>query len=142
MSNRLTCPVCGSTTALGQIKCFKCSYRPRIYGRNYLFETVGIDKSQQDRITIPSDVIFNPSEFHIDALRWLYTYQVYKDTIIKEKIGYFPKWNRVFIPTFNQENKLAFYQLRDPNYKEDDQPKDGFNIKYLTFGNSKDCYSY
>lgn len=133
MGNRSVCPLCASPTALGNIICFKCGYKPTFYKRTYIYDTLGVDKEDQSKLKIPKDIIFNPNEFHIQALKWLYSCQIYKDIIIKYKFGYLPSWHRVFIPTFDDKGTLLFYQLRALD--------DANDIKYMTFGSCKDSYS-
>ncbi len=124
--SRVNCPSCGSHTGLGFYKCFKCGYTSKHYSKNFIFDHLGIDKEDQSHIEIPKDILFNPREFHIDALKWLYSYQIYDNLIKENKIGYMPSWHRVFLPNFSVLGELQGYQLR--SLKDDD------DIKYLTFG--------
>lgn len=126
MSDRQPCPRCNSSTGYGEVICFRCSFRHGRFKRGYVFDALGFAVDQQEHLTVPGGIIFEPHLFHIDALRWLYKYGVYKSLIVKHKIGYLPDWHRVFLPVFDDEGKLRFYQLRSLSPDE--------NIKYLTFG--------
>lgn len=126
VSDRQPCPRCASSTGYGEVLCFRCSFRHGRFNRSYVFESLGVQEDKQEHLKVPSETIFEPHLFHIDALRWLYKYGVYKSLIVKHKIGYLPGWHRVFLPVFDDEGNLRFYQLRSLTSED--------NIKYLTFG--------
>ena len=122
------CPKCSSFTALGEYRCFKCGYITGIATHNYrhLFFAATYDKE----LSLPDNLLLNPSNFHVDALKWLYESHISNKIIIDQHIGYCPDVHQVFIPAINNDNQVMFYQMRILNYKDD-------KYKYLTVGSSK-----
>jgi hypothetical protein len=79
---------------------------------------------------MPDDVIYNPHNFHPDAIAWLAKAYIFNSTIIEQGIGYCPEIHKVFMPAYSPDGVLQFYQLRalDPGVLD--------QYKYLTYGKS------
>lgn len=124
--SRDNCPKCGSHTALGDYRCFKCGYQQQRFTSNR-------DYGPGDtELPMPEEIIYNPNKFHYDALIWLAKAHVFNNMIIEQGIGYCPGIHKVFIPAYSSTGILQFYQLRalDPNILD--------KYKYLTYGRSSE----
>ncbi len=124
---RELCPKCNSSTALGDIRCFKCGYRQQrfvSYDKNYDLKSI--------ELPIPEGIIYNPNNFHSEAIEWLTKAYIFNNMIIEQGIGYCSHEHKVFIPAYSSEGELKFYQLRtlDPDIVS--------KCKYLTYGKSSE----
>ena len=124
------CPRCDSRTALGTIKCFKCGYQQQrftSFARNC--KDYGLGDTE---LPMPEEIIYNPNQFHYDALIWLAKAHIFNNMIMDQGIGYCPGIHKVFIPAYSSTGVLQFYQLRalDPNILN--------KCKYLTYGKSSE----
>ena len=122
MAHRWPCPKCGSSTALGDYRCFKCGYIQAQFTTKELYL-----KPPTTELVLPDKIELNPHKFHIDALKWLGKSYVFNEIIIKQGIGYVPDTHRVFIPYY-KNRELQFYQTR--NLQQ-------WGIKYITGGKSR-----
>lgn len=123
--SRDLCPKCGSSTALGDYRCFKCGYSQRRYTNFALLQPTDTE------IELPDEILFNPNNFHPDAIEWLSKAYVFNDMIIEQGIGYCPNIHKVFLPAYDSSAILRFYQLRALKHVD-------AKIKYLTYGKSSD----
>lgn len=57
-----------------------------------------------------------------EGLQWLFKYGIFNDDINKFNIGYSPKYNRVILPIFDNE-ELIYYQARTLGDISKDNPK-------------------
>ncbi len=118
--SRDSCPSCNSSTGLGEYRCFKCGY---ING--YRCKPINYHIPDVKQMVLPEGLVFNPHNFHPEAIEWLAKAYIYNDVIIEQGIGYAPQEHKVFIPAYDSANALRFYQLRALSQDE---------IKYLTYG--------
>lgn len=125
MSNRSDCPACGSSTALGEVHCFKCGYINTLYRMTPGF--FGDQETRSQVIKLRDDIILRPAQFTPAALMWLYQACIYDPIIVSQKIAYCKDINKVLIPAFSEKDELMFYQLRKL-----DSEKDG--DKYISYG--------
>ncbi len=121
---RDNCPRCGSSTGYGDIKCFKCG----TYNQCPVHRIQQPAALNKHGLTVPTDLVLSPQAFSIKALEWLYSAGIYESTIRDQYIGYIPSSDRVWIPAYDSEGVLRFYQTR---------ALDG-GIKYLTHGKSSE----
>lgn len=61
---------------------------------------------------IPHGLVYNPMDFHPEALEWLFKHFVFEDLIKKYKIAYMPDRHRVFMPLFDKDGKICYYITR------------------------------
>lgn len=123
---RDSCPKCGSHTALGDYHCFKCGYQQQRFSSSRDYGPVDTD------LSLPEEIIYNPNNFHHDAIIWLAKAHIFNNTIIEQGIGYCPGIHKVFIPAYNRTGILKFYQLRALD------PSTLAKYKYLTYGKSSE----
>lgn len=133
---REQCPSCGSNTALGHTKCFKCGYRSK-----YQIFSFKDPEYIDETLTKPVGVCFKLKDFTTDALRKLYSAFIFDDEIIQFKIGCIPDKNQIFIPAVDyQLNKVMWYTLRNlssmPKYITEGNPS-SYVIKYIKHDNTK-----
>ncbi len=128
--SRDLCPKCHSHTALGDNKCFKCGYIVRRFTSYGFKDNFGLHNDI--KLQMPEEILFNPNQFHTDALDWLAKAHIYNQTIVRQGIGYTPIDHKVFIPAYDALDKLQFYQLRALDPKVFDK------CKYLTYGKSSE----
>jgi len=126
MTGRSICPSCSSSTALGDVHCFKCGYVNTQYAATPGFFSNGVG-SRSKVLQLRDDIVLKPSEFPPEALMWLYKACIYDSVIVQQRIAYCTDVHKVLIPAFNSRDGLMFYQLR----KLGDE-KDG--DKYTSYG--------
>lgn len=122
---RARCPACNSSTALGEVICFKCGYISAYRTTPGYMTDVSI-KQFNDVVSLRDNVEMDPKKFPPKALMWLYKASIYDDKIRQHKIAYCRDINKVLVPAFKSDGELAFYQLRS---LDDSDPE-----KYLTRG--------
>ncbi len=120
------CPCCNSHSALGEVRCFKCGFRQFKFTSGLLY-TIPPEDSE---LSIPEGLVFNPHQFHPDAIAWLSQAHIFNDVIVKQGIAYSPLDHKVFIPAYDKHTTLRFYELRALD------PKVADKYKYLTYGKS------
>tara|TARA_A100000171_G_scaffold53092_1_gene76721 strand:+ start:361 stop:1137 length:777 start_codon:yes stop_codon:yes gene_type:complete len=130
--SRDACPKCQSTSALGQYKCFKCGYRVE-YALGTYRQLSTFDNAEE--LELPEQLVYNPRQFHIDALLWLHTAHLYERQIVRQRIAYCPDIHRVFIPCITN-GELISYELR--KLRDED-----WGPKYKAVGRNKQpiCYN-
>jgi hypothetical protein len=117
-------------TALGHIKCFKCDFKAKVFTSN-MFKRPLLE-SKDMGINVPEQIVFNPNQFHPDAIMWLARAHIYNQDIIKQGIGYLHLEHKVFLPTYDNCGNLKFYQTRSLSNGPDSK------YKYLTYGKTSD----
>ena len=116
LRTNLPCSECSSSDAMVEYDthfwCFSC--------QAYISKS-GADRRRavapkEDRIEYPEDLIRDPRQFHVAALKWLYKYKIFDDQIKLYGISYLPEVHRVFIPTKDEKGNLLSYQTRSLSY--------------------------
>src|SRR5258708_6360263 len=125
---RELCPNCDSSTALGEIKCFKCGWiNARLASpMNYHIPDV---RQMVNNLEVPEGLIFSPHNFHPEALAWLAEAYIFNGTIVRQGLAYSPTDHKVFVPAYDEEDILHFYQMRSLR---------SGGCKYLTYGRTSD----
>lgn len=130
MSNRPPCHRCGSLTARGDVKCFKCGTFTTSYKRTPGY---GFGGTNNDINPLQHNVTYNLNMFNPKILEWLIVDCGLIPTQIRDqRLGYVSDKNALFIPALEHDNELRFYQIRYFNEES--------KIKYATFGNTSQYF--
>lgn len=124
----MACYGCSSSDAMFKYDngyyCFSCQ---KSFNFNKLkIETIKISHIEQDRVQLPEDIEYTPENFSVEALEWLYQYDILSSLIYEYKIGYSPSLQRVVLPNYVDKSMLLSYQTR--SLSKYDSPK------YLSYG--------